>query len=223
MSQRLLFYFVDAYSYTQESGSYNWNVNPGVEWKPVSNVTLRVGPSLERVSEDAQFVGSTDDAGATQTFGRRYVFARLRQTTVSAQIRLNCAFTPTMSLQLFAQPLISSGAYSDFKQLRRSRSYQFDPLGTGVPTFDPVADRVDLDGAGGDDPFNPDFNFKSLRGNAVFRWEYLPGSALFLVWTQERTDEEDTGNFEFGPSSRRLLDARADNIFLAKLSYYFNL
>ena len=175
------------------------------------------------MSEDAQFVGSAEDAGANQTFGRRYVFARLRQTTLSAQIRLNWAFTPTMSLQLFAQPLISSGAYSEYKQLVRGRSYDFEPLGSGVPTYDASTDRVDIDGPGGDDAFNPDFNFKSLRGNAVFRWEYLPGSALFLVWTQERTDEQDMGNFNFGPSSRRLFDADADNIFLAKLSYYFNL
>jgi hypothetical protein len=68
-----------------------------------------------------------------------------------------------------------------------------------------------------------DFNLRSLRGNAVLRWEYMPGSALFLVWTQTRSDEETMGDFEFSHSARRLFDAKANDIFLVKASYYFNM
>ena len=70
---------------------------------------------------------------------------------------------------------------------------------------------------------NPDFNFKSLRGNAVLRWEYRPGSVLYLVWTQQRTDSEALGELQFGRSARRLVDAQADDIFLVKATYYLNL
>jgi hypothetical protein len=56
----------------------------------------------------------------------------------------------------------------------------------------------------------------------VFRWEFSPGSAFYLVWTQDRTDFEDTADLNFGRSSQRLLDAQADNIFLVKLTYYLN-
>jgi hypothetical protein len=61
----------------------------------------------------------------------------------------------------------------------------------------------------------------SLRGNAVLRWEYMPGSALFLVWTQNRADVEQTGDFKFNRSFDRLMDAIPDNIFMLKLSYWW--
>ena len=145
---------------------------------------------------------SFDDPTATNTFGKRYLFGRLNQTTVSANIRLNWAFTPTMSVLTFVQPLVSSGEYTDFKSLARPRSYEFDPH---PPTYD------------------PNFNFKSLRGNAVFRWEYRPGSTLFLVWTQERVGVDPNGDFDFGRDFSDMTSADMNNIFLAKVSYYFSL
>jgi hypothetical protein len=68
---------------------------------------------------------------------------------------------------------------------------------------------------------NPDFNFHSLRGNAVLRWEFRPGSTAYFVWTQSRVDEEPTGRFQLGRSFGRLLAADADNIFLVKVAYRF--
>ena len=156
---------------------------------------------LKHVVEHAQYVASSADPAATATYGRRYVFAELDQKTVSAQIRLNWAFTPTLSLQTFLQPLISSGNYQDYKALARPKSYAFTPDAH---------------------PDDRDFNFRSLRGNAILRWEYRPGSTLFLVWTQTRVDEEAMGDLDFGRSSRRLFRADADNIFLAKVTYYLN-
>jgi hypothetical protein len=198
-----LFYYFETYFYrVPQADSYNWSVDPGVEWKPASNVILSVGPGYSRNVENAQYVDRIDDPTAVATYGRRYVFGRLDQTTVSANIRLNWAFTPTVSLQTFLQPLISAGDYTDYKSLARPKSYEFDPY--------PYPDIKD-------------FNFKSLRGNAVFRWEYLPGSTLFLVWTQERTDFEQTGEFSFRRNFDALTSADANNIFLAKLSYYFSL
>jgi len=198
-----LFYYVNLYGYDQPTaGSYNWSIDPGVEWKPASNIILNVGPSLARTVESAQFVDAFDDGLATGTYGRRYVFATLRQTTVSASIRLNWAFTPTISLLTYVQPLVSSGAYTGYKSLARPRSYDFDPYAYGG---------------------NPDFNFRSLRGNAVFRWEYLPGSTVYLVWTQERVDVDPYGDFDFGRDFRALSRANPNNIFLAKVSYYFSL
>jgi hypothetical protein len=196
------FWWIDWGTYIAESGSWNWWFFPGIELKPISNLTLNVGPGFDRTVEDAQFVTSYEDPGATGTYGRRYVFAHLEQKTVSANIRLNVSFTPRVSFQAFIQPLISTGDYSGFKSLARPRSYEFEPVAFGG---------------------NPDFNFKSLRGNAVFRWEYMPGSTFFLVWTQERTDFENDGEFRMRPSITRLMEADMDNIFLAKVSYYFSI
>ncbi len=184
-------------------GSFDYWVNPSVEMKPVSNVLLSIGPGFERTVEDAQYVDVVDDPTATATFDKRYVFAHLEQKTVSASIRLNWAFSPRMSLLTYIQPLISAGAYTGYKSLAVPRSYDFDLYA--------------YPGA------KPDFNYKSLRGNAVFRWEYMPGSTLFMVWTQQRTDTEDRGEFNLRPSFTRLLKVNADDIFLAKVSYYFTM
>ena len=201
------FYYLELYGYNvPEAHSYNWSVNPGFEWKPVSNIILNIGPGYSRVIEDAQYVDVLGDASATATFGNRYVFGRLDQTTVSANIRLNWAFTPTISLQTYLQPLISAGDYTAFKSLARPRSYEFDPYDYELVTGN-----------------NPDFNVTSLRGNAVFRWEYRPGSTLFLVWTRERSDYLPTGQFHFENDFRRMISADPNYVFLAKLTYYFNL
>jgi hypothetical protein len=85
---------------------------------------------------------------------------------------------------------------------------------------------VDPDGPGGAQPFtfsNPDFNFRSLRGNAVVRWEFHPGSTIYLVWTQSRSDNADVGDFQLGRDLRGLIGAPPENIFLVKMSYWLGL
>ena len=227
--QKKRFYYIDAGGFAQESmrsGSWNYYVSPGIEMKPASSVSVEIGPKLQRIHEDAQYVTTVADPTATATYGHRYVFGILDQTTVSAGIRLNWSFTPALSLQLYAQPLISSASYRDFKELARGRTYEFNHYGRSGSTFDAATGTVDPDGPGPAAAFTiepPDFNFRSLRGNAVLRWEYSPGSTLFLVWTQDRADSDGSGEFNFGGNARRLLEAEADNIFLAKLTYYFSL
>ena len=207
------------------TGSYDWSVTPSLVWKPSARLYLSLGPTLERNVQDAQYVTSVAAPGEVPAdFGdRRYVFARLDQTTVAASIRVNVTLTPDLSLQTYVQPLISAGRYWGFKELARAGTYDFIVYGRDAGTSY-------LDGtvtpAGGGTPFalpDPSFNIKSLRGNAVLRWEYRPGSVLYLVWTQQRSDEEALGGLRFGPSSRRLLDAPADNIFLVKATYYLHL
>ena len=84
---------------------------------------------------------------------------------------------------------------------------------------------VDADGQQPAVPFkfsDPNFNFKSLRGNAVLRWEYLPGSTLYFVWTQQRTNYDDGGDFSFGRDIKNLLTSPGDNVFIIKASYWWN-
>ena len=206
--------------------SRSWSLSPSVEWKPASNFTLSLGPGLDRVLEDAQYVTKVAAPGAVPADlgGKRYVFARLDQTTLSANLRLDMSFTRNLTLQTYMQPLIAAGRYGDFKELARSGSYEFVHYGRDHgSTYDPATGIVDPDGPGPAPPFtlaDPSFNIKSLRGNAVLRWEYRPGSVLYFVWTQERSDYEPSGDLRFGPSTRRLLDAQANDIFLVKATYY---
>jgi hypothetical protein len=213
-------------SVSPDEDSWSWSFEPGITYKPMSNLSIQVGPSFSRLRDGAFYFTTLTDPAATATYGQRYLFARLEQTTLAANIRLNVSFSPTMSLQFFGQPLISTGEYRNFRELARPKSLDFldqgDP-GAGSWTFDPAGLVFDPDGAGPDEAYDQaDFNFKSLRGNAVFRWEYLPGSTFFLVWTQERTDVESLGDFDVGPNFRQLVRADADNIFLAKVTYYLS-
>ena len=219
------FYFLNTGFSDDATHALGWYFNPGVEFKPTSSLVLRVGPNFAKNREGAHYIGTYTDPLATATYGKRYVVATLDQTTFSTDVTLNWSFTPKLSLQLFAQPLIASGSYHDYRELSAPRTYDFLTYGTNGSTLGPGV-VADPDGAGPAAPIaigNHDFNERSLRGNAVLRWEYMPGSALFLVWTQTRDDKEPMGDFEFGRSVHHLLDAKANNIFLAKASYYFNM
>ncbi len=162
---------------------------------------------------------------ASATYGRRYVFANLDQSTIAMDTRLDWTFTPELTLQLYAQPFVSSGSYSSFKQLHAPRTYAFDVYGTGVGTITRSGSiyTVDPDGTGPASSFairDPDFNVRSLHGDAVLRWEYRPGSTLFFVWQQQRQGFEPMGDFSFRRDAGAIFRAPPTNQFLVKVAYW---
>lgn len=137
---------------------------------------------------------------------------------------MNWTFNPKLTFQLYLQPFLAVGKYSKFKELAKPRTYDFNVFGEGNSRidFENGSYTVDPDGDGIASPFsffNPDFNFKSLRGTAVLRWEYLPGSVIYFVWTQTRANYDYPGEFNFRRDFDILLRASADNIFLIKFVY----
>jgi hypothetical protein len=199
-----------------------------VNFKPASNISLSLGPQYGFQNTKTQWVGAFADPLMTSTFGTRYVFGQIDQKIVAAEIRMTWAFTPKLSLQAYVQPFIGVGTYARFEELARPRVYEYDLYGAGASTIS-YADgtyTVDPDGSGPAPPFsfeNPDFNLKSLRGTVVLRWEYLPGSLAYFVWTQNRSDDTNPGILQLGPDLGRLLTAPGDNIFLLKISYHWNI
>ena len=202
----------------------SWTVNPTLEWHPSAGASFQLGPKLDRLHTTAQYVGTFDDPAAAQTFGRRYLFAELEETQLSATVRLNWIFTPRVSLEVYAQPLLSSGDYRQYKELARPRSYEFlaagppsvapdDPGRLVVTPATPGVAQLEFD--------NPNFSLASLRGNAVVRWEYRPGSTIFFVWTQNRSDTTLDGAFRVGDGLDRLFSGGANNVFLVKASYWW--
>lgn len=182
-------------------GEWGWNAGVDVGIKTSSRWNITVGPTLARAFTPAQFVTSVGDASFTPMYGRRYVFAPLHQTSVGVEARLNVTFTPRLSLETYMQPLLSSGDYGTAKQLLAPQSFDFGAYTAPVP--------------------NLDFNFRSLRGNAVLRWEWRAGSTMYVAWQQRRSDYAPIGDFEFGRDSRALFAARPDNILLVKVNYWF--
>ncbi|MBN1272393.1 MAG: carbohydrate binding family 9 domain-containing protein [Candidatus Aminicenantes bacterium] len=214
--------------YRRPDEGQSFNTSLSLRWKPRSNFDLSIGPEIYLRKSDLYWVTSQKDALMTDTFGTRYVFGRLEQTTVSANIRVNWIFTPRLSLQAYLQPFLAVGKYDTFKELARPKSFDYNIYGDGESTiaFENGVYIVDPDGPGPAAAFdfsNPDFNFKSLRGTVVLRWEYLPGSLLYFVWTQSRADTAHPGNFNLTRDLGDLFTAPGDNIFLVKVSYRFNL
>ncbi|HJQ09912.1 MAG TPA: DUF5916 domain-containing protein [Gemmatimonadaceae bacterium] len=213
---------------------YSKSLGVGFTVRPSSNVRVTLSPNINRYHNTIQFVQSTGDALATNTYGRRYVFADLFQTTVSATTRIEWTLTPMLSFQMYAQPFAAAGKFKRYKELAQPATenyliYGQDNSSTVTAATDPetgniVSYTVDPDGPGAAPSFdidNPDFRTHSLRGNAVVRWEYRPGSALYFVWQQERADYLP---FEGDFRARRETAAifgRPSNVFLVKASYWF--
>lgn len=194
--------WVHAYGERFQYGGWTYNVVLSGNVKTSSRWNFTLGPNFVRRHITAQFVTSVSDTTYTPTFGQRYVFAPLDQTELALETRFNLTFTPRMSLEMYMQPLISSGDYGDAKQLRAARTYDFTAYAGQIPDFD--------------------FNFRSLRGNAVLRWEWRPGSTMFLAWQQNRSDVAPIGDFSLGRDRRALFGAQPDNIFLVKVNYWLN-
>lgn len=216
----------DFYYGGDETGSNYYNVQLGGSWRASEALRITVYPGYEMNYDKTQWVANVDDASATRTYGTRHVFGYLDQKTLFATIRLDYTFTPTMSLQLFAQPFISIGKYSELKELDREREMDYTVYGTKGTSigYDDANGEYVIDPGTGNRfaVGNPDFNFKSLRLNLIYRWEFLPGSTLFLVWSHDRTNFDDPGQFQLGRSFANLMDSESNNIFMAKITYWFN-
>lgn len=204
------------------------SIRPGVALKPASNVFVQLSPSYRYDEGDAQYVTAVDDPTATAFFGTRYVFGAIRTRTLSLSTRVNWTFTPDLTLQLFAQPFIASGDYSSFREFAAPRTIEklvYDD-DIGNISYDDVAREyvVDPDGAGPAAPFsfgNPDFTTSALRGTAVLRWEYRPGSTLFFVWTQQRSGFDSAGDFDLADARAAIFDEPPMNVFQIKATYWF--
>jgi len=152
------------------------------------------------------------------------------QNTVYLTLRLNLSITPDLSIQFYGQPFIANGRYDAFKRITDSRARLFQDrflaYGNDEIAFDAGASeyRVKETGANAAYTFgNPDFNVLELRSNLVVRWEYRPGAALYVVWSQGRGTNTGRDDFSLGSGFRDLMRLPATHVFLVKFTYNFNL
>jgi hypothetical protein len=208
---------------------------PSVTFKPSTRVLISLSPSYDHDKAAQQYVTAVSDPEVSAPFGgTRYVFGRLERKTFSLDTRVNTTFTPNLTLELFAQPFLASGKFTSFKEFAEVKSRRMFFFGrdngstvttnTDPATADVTGYTIDPDGITGPAaPFtfdNPDFNFRSLRGTGVLRWEYRPGSTLFFVWTQQREGSDDYGDFNFSRDRSALFRDRPTNVFQIKATYW---
>ena len=210
------------------SPTHSFTLQPGVAFKPAASVFVQFSPFFNMDSDAAQYVTAVEDPTATAFGGDRYVFAFIRTRTMSLDTRVNWTLKPDVTLQLFAQPFFASGDYSGFREFAAPRVITKLDYGRDVGTIarddESAQYTVDPDGAGGPAaPFtfdDPNFSVRSLRGTAVLRWEYRPGSTLFFVWTQQRSGDASRGDLDFQRDYHALFRDRPDNVFLVKATYW---
>ena len=213
-------------------GGYGNSVGASITYRPAPSATLTLGPSWNDSKSLLQYVRRFTDNTNTAFYGNRYVLAAIDQKQLALETRLSWTFSPTTSFELFAQPLLASGDYFDFKEFDAPRSGEFSIYGTdkgtitevGAPAPDaPSTIQIDPDGNGPAAQFqfaNPDFNFRSLRGNAVFRWEFKPGSVMYVAWAHNRAASLAQGDFRFSRDFNGMFENVPDNVFLVKASFW---
>jgi hypothetical protein len=189
--------------------SHTVSGGPELDWKVASRFNGLLSVNYSRNHNDIQWYNNyLDPVNASVT---HYTFAHLDQTTVSLTLRLNYTFTPTMSLQVYAQPFVSKGTYSNVRELTatpRAASYddRYQPYTPPAGAYAPTG-----------------FNFKAFQSNVVFRWEYRPGSTLFLVWNEGRQGVAGAeGTNDVQGDVRDLFRLHPMNTFLVKVSYWLN-
>lgn len=202
-------------------GSNFW---ANIRYRLLSNLDVTLGPSVNVSENRLQYI-------STETFQQedRYLMGFIDRTTVSMSLRLNFSLTPDLSLQYWGQPFMASGNYNRFKQITNSRadSYadRFSTYENDQLTYDTENDvyNVDEDMNGTTDYSfdDPGFKFLDFKSNLVARWEYLPGSTIFLVWSQQRQDYLNNGAFKFQDDFNKLGRVYPHNVFLVKVTYRF--
>ncbi len=210
-----------------EKGSYSLHISPGVEMNLGTKLRLEFEPGYTKQIQIDQYIDSFEDETAVDMFGSRHIVAQLDRKTVSAELRIDYTFTPKLSFQAYFQPYMTVGSYSRFKEFTKPESYEFVEYGKD-DNMKIIADGDDgyelYPNGQNEESFyvdNPDFNYKALVGSAVLRWEFRPGSTLYLVWTRNGSDDQNPGNFKFNRDINDLFLADADNVFALKVAYWF--
>lgn len=193
-----------------------------IRFQPMDALKISLEPSFEKNRNDLQYVDSYPHSGSEQ-----YVLAQINQRTYSGSFRVNYNLTPNLTLEFWGQPFISKGEYEQFKGVlaasdaqfeRRYQTFTSQQLTQSNGSF--TLDR-DLDGTQDYSFDNPNFNIVEFRSNMVVRWEYIPGSTLFLVWTSNGSQFDNSYKNSFGRLAGDVPNLDATHIFLIKYTYRF--
>ncbi|HKP75667.1 MAG TPA: DUF5916 domain-containing protein [Longimicrobiaceae bacterium] len=199
-----------------ETGATSWGSSIYLAWRPTPSATLSLSPFYNRDRSGWQFVGRPDDAAGVT----HYVYGDLDQQTVGMSVRVSQTFTPTLSLQLYAQPFISAGSYNGYLEVADPRAKRF------ADRFQPLDAQRDADGdftANGVSWSDPNFDYRAFNLNAVLRWEYRLGSTMYFAWSHSRDGAIDDGNFRLWHDTNALFGYKPTNVFLIKVNWWVSL
>ena len=174
-----------------------------MEVRPRSNIELSLGPGYSDIRGKSAWLETLEDEEGTPT---DYIFGEQYLRRVDMTLRGTFTFTKDLTLQVYAQPYFASVDYRRFKRLVPPDGFEY----VDASVYDEEAKQ-------------PDFAWSSMNSNVILRWEYMPGSTLYLVWTQTREVSGDEGDFDLGRDWRSLRDTTGHDTFLMKVNYWWSL
>lgn len=206
----------NSFSYTE--------FNPSFTYQPTNALSISINPNYNSNKSKTQYVTQSAFEG-----GRRYITSNLDQQTVSASLRLNYNLNPNFTIQYYGQPFASMGKYSAFNYVTNPIAFYY---GDRIALYDNSqiayddnanAYIVDENKNGVTDYSfsNPNFSFVQFRSNLVLRWEYIPGSEIYLVWSQGTVGSGNPKDRLFDSLDSQILGKRPENVFMLKVTYRF--
>jgi len=208
-----------------EDYSNSNSINVNITIRPINTLSISLSPGFSASTRDLQYITQEEMEGE-----ERYLFGFIDQKVLNMSLRINYNITPDLTIQYWGQPFVASGDYSEFKMITdpkadrytdRFQVYSEDQIALVEDTYE-IDENLDgqVDYAFGD----PDFNVDEWLSNLVIRWEFLPGSTAYLVWSQTRNYYAPLGTFDLWENLDYLFtDQKATNTFLVKFSYRFGL
>ena len=189
----------NASAQSDSEGGSSYSIGPSLRLHPFPRLQAQISSNYQWGDDVAQWIKNEDADGDGAT---DRVYGRLRRNVVSITGRTTYAFSRDMTLEAYLQPFVAVGDYTDIRRLARPSSFEFAPATLAS---------------------DPDFNSKSLRGNLVFRWEYVKGSALFVVWNRSTSDAARPGVFSPLRDLGDAFGASGTNVVMVKLNYWLGL
>ncbi len=215
---------------TRVSAEINYSRNEGKGWDYSlegqfvtrgDRWSFSISPEYGQSNFSRQYITQLD-GGFEETFGKRYIFSWIRRSELVGRLRLDYFFTPDLSLEVYAEPFAASGRYYDHGELRAARTADLRTYGVEEgTTIEPTDEGYRV--TDGDDAFefrNADFGYLSFRSNVVLRWEFRPGSTLFLVWQQNREGSDEPGRLVRPRSLFDTFSADGRDFLAVKISYW---
>lgn len=194
------------------------------KWRPKNNLSLSLDTEFTNIVRDFQYVNTLKVDGVN-----KYILGNIDSNNLTLTYRMNYSLSPTLSIEYYGQSYISAGKYSKFREVTDSRAKKyedrFNRFNSENLSYNDNSNTYTVENNNGSSDYsftNPDFNFRQFRSNLVLKWDFSPGSNLFLVWSQERTGWDKFGNFSFDRDINSLFNLYPDNILMLKINKWFS-
>jgi hypothetical protein len=220
-SEKIFFDINASFSASENQSSRYYYVQPEISVMPVNTLKVSMSVNYSENYNNLQYV----DTRSVQN-GNRYILGKINQQTLGATFRIDYNITPELSIQYYGSPFATVGKYSEFKSVTNPKAAKYSDR---YSNLNPVLNGDSCEVSENNNPVidykfaNTDFNFSQFRSNLVFRWEYRPGSQIYIVWSQDRTNYIMPGNSSVYNAAGDLRDVYPNNIFLIKFNYWFSI